>query len=181
MQSQNNKSPRRNHRSENSSAKRVALSALFVALALIFSYIEAVTPGVGIPGVKLGITNLVVVLALYKMNWKYAFTINIIRIVVSGLLFSGIFAMLYSLVGGCLSLLVMCLLKRTDKFSVVGVSMAAAVTHNFGQVLVAAFVIENMRMFLYFPLLLFSGIIAGIVIGILAWFLIKHLPNKIFK
>ena len=87
---------------------------MFAALALIFSYVEAIIPfSVGIPGVKLGIANLVVIIALYEMNFRYAFTINIIRILVAGLLFNGLFGAVYSLSGGILSLVIMWILKKT--------------------------------------------------------------------
>ena len=93
--------------------KRLALSSMFAALALIFSYIEAILPfSVGIPGVKLGIANLVVIIALYEMGLRYALTINVIRIFVAGLLFNGLFGAVYSLAGGLLSLLIMWLLKK---------------------------------------------------------------------
>ena len=118
---------------------RIAASAMFAALALIFSYIEAILPlSTGIPGVKLGIANLVVILALYNMNFRYAMGINVIRILVAGLLFNGLFGALYSLAGGVVSLTIMGLLKRTGLFSMAGVSMAGGVAHNMGQLLVAS-------------------------------------------
>ena len=99
---------------KNNTSHKVALSAILAALALIFSYIEAILPlSVGIPGVKLGLANLVILIALYEMDARYALTINLVRICLSGLLFSGLFAMLYSLAGGLISLAVMWALKRT--------------------------------------------------------------------
>ena len=161
--------------------KHLAAAALFAALALIFSYIEAIFPlSVGIPGVKLGIANLVVLIALYKLNVKYAFSINIIRIFVSGLLFTGVFGAMYSLAGGMLSLAVMVLLKKTNLFSIVGVSMAGGFAHNMGQLLVASFVVSNFKMFLYLPVLMFSGIISGILMGILAYYVNKKVPANLF-
>ena len=103
-----------------------------------------------------------------------------IRIFVSGLLFSGVFGMIYSFAGGMLSLLVMFLLKKTRLFSIVGVSMAGGFAHNMGQLLVAAFVVSNIRMFLYLPVLMFSGIISGILIGFLAYFVVRKLPASLF-
>jgi len=154
---------------------------MFATLALIFTYVEVLIPvNLGVPGVKLGLANLVIILALYNMNFKYAFTINLIRIVLSGLLFSGVFAMLYSLAGGICSLLVMWLLKRSGRFSLIGVSMAAAVAHNFGQLLTAALMVSNIRLFIYYPVLVFSGIIAGIGIGIFAFFVNRKLPPELF-
>lgn len=89
--------------------------------------------------------------------------------------------MLYSLSGGVLSLTVMWLLKKSDRFSMVGVSMAAAVTHNLGQLLVAAAVVSNLRLFIYYPVLLFSGIVAGIGIGVIAYIINDKLPKNLFR
>ena len=156
--------------------KRVTMSALLTALALIFSYIEAIIPfNFGVPGIKLGLANLVVVTALYKLDARYAFTINAVRIILAGLLFTSPFAMLYSLAGGMFSLLVMYLLKKTGLFSIIGVSMAGGVAHNMAQLFVASLLVENMRMFIYFPVLVFSGIITGIGIGIVSY----HLNERI--
>lgn len=162
--------------------KRLAISSMFATLALIFSYVEAIIPfSVGIPGIKLGIANLVIIIALYEMNFKYAFTINVLRILIAGLLFNGVFGALYSLAGGLLSLLVMWLLKKTNLFSMVGVSMAGGVAHNMGQLLVAALIVSNLKMFLYFPILMFSGIVSGIMIGIVAYVIDKKIPKSLFK
>ena len=156
--------------------RRIAMAALLAALALIFSYVEAMIPSpVAIPGVKLGVANLVILIALYQLDFKYAFAINLVRIVISGLLFSGVFGILYSLAGGMLSLIVMWLLKKTNLFSIVGVSMAGGVTHNIGQILVASAVVSDLRMFAYLPVLMFSGIISGILIGFICHYVIKAL------
>lgn len=156
--------------------KRLAISAVLASLGLIFSYIEAIIPfSVGIPGVKLGIANLVVIIALYFLGVSYAFSINVIRILVAGLLFNGAFGALYSLAGACVSLMVMIVLKKTKWFSVVGVSMAGGVAHNLGQLLMAAAIISNIKILLYFPVLLFSGMITGIIIGVLAHIILKKL------
>lgn len=164
-----------------SHTRRLTMSAMFATLALIFTYVEVLIPfSIGIPGVKLGLANLVILIALYEMGFRYAMAINLLRICLSGLLFSGIFAMFYSLAGGIISLCVMWALKRTKLFSMVGVSMAGGVAHNFGQVIVAAIVVENVRMFLYFPVLLVSGIAAGIGIGVIAYVLDRRLPRQLF-
>lgn len=156
--------------------KRLAVSAVLASLGLIFSYIEAIIPfSVGIPGVKLGIANLVVIIALYVLGTSYAFSINIIRILVAGLLFNGAFGALYSLAGASISFLVMLMLKKTKLFSVVGVSMAGGVAHNVGQLLVAAAIISNIKIFLYFPVLLFSGMVTGVIIGVISYHILKKL------
>lgn len=162
--------------------RRLTLSAMFATLALIFTYVEVLIPyNLGIPGVKLGLANLVILIALYRMDIRYALMIDLIRILLAGLMFSGLFAMLYSLAGGMISLLVMALLQRTGKFSMIGVSMAGGVSHNFGQLLVAALVVTNARMFVYFPVLVFSGIAAGIGIGVIAYIINRKLPSQLFK
>ena len=164
-----------------SRTRRIAVSAMFAALALIFSYVEAILPlSTGVPGVKLGIANLVVILALYNMNFMYAMGINAIRILVAGLLFNGLFGALYSLAGGVVSLTVMWLLKKTGLFSMAGVSMAGGVAHNMGQLLVASALVSNLKMFVYLPVLMFSGIGAGILIGITASVVDSRVPKDVF-
>lgn len=168
-----------NNHTQKTTAHAVALSALLAALALIFSYIEAILPlSVGIPGVKLGIANLVILTALYLLGFRYAMIINVLRILIAGLLFNGFFGAMYSLAGGVLSLIIMALLKKTHLFSTIGISMAGGVAHNLGQLLVAALIVSTMKLFYYFPVLLFSGMISGILIGILTHLILKKLPSN---
>lgn len=160
--------------------RRLAIAAMFAALALIFSYVEVLIPvPVPVPGVKLGIANLVIIIAVYRMGFRYAFTINCVRIVVAGLLFSGVFGMIYSFAGGILSILVMYGLYRTKLFSMVGISMAGGVAHNLGQLATACIIVSNISLLSYFPVLLFSGLISGILIGILAFTIEKRLPAEV--
>lgn len=157
-----------------SNSTKLAMTAILAALALIFSYVEAMIPSpVGIPGVKLGVANIVILLALYELDVKHALIINIIRILISGFLFSGVFGILYSMAGALLSILLMWLLKKTNLFSIIGVSMAGGVAHNIGQILIASLIVSDIKMFLYLPILMFSGIISGILIGILCHYLIN--------
>ena len=172
MPSQNKKSPDRK-------AKALAYSALLAALALIFSYIEVLIPfNFGIPGVKLGIANLVVIIALYYMGPRYAILINLIRVFVSGLLFTGLFGCLYSLAGAILSFVAMLIIKKTGLFSITGVSICGGVFHNLGQILVAAVLISNLKIFAYFPVLIISGVISGCLIGIVAFYILRRLPGE---
>lgn len=160
------------------SASKLTMCALLASLALIFSYIEVLIPfNPGIPGIKLGIANLVIIVALYYLGPKYALTVNLVRILIAGLLFNGMFGALYSLSGGLLSWLVMVLLQKTRLFSVTGVSMAGGVAHNLGQLLTAAFIVSNIKVFIYFPVLIFSGMICGTLIGILSHLILKKLPR----
>lgn len=150
------------------------------SLALIFSYVEAIIPfNAGIPGVKLGIANIVTVIALYKLSIKHAAIVSFIRIMVAGFLFSGLFGAIYSLAGATVSLIGMIFLKKTGKFSIAGVSMAGGVLHNLGQLLVASFLIKDLRIFFYFPILLFSGLASGIAIGIAATLITRVLPKNL--
>lgn len=150
------------------------------SLALIFSYVEAIIPfNAGIPGVKLGIANIVTVIALYKLSIKHAAIVSFIRIMVAGFLFSGLFGAIYSLAGATVSLIGMIFLKKTGKFSIAGVSMAGGVLHNLGQLLVASFLIKDLRIFFYFPILLFSGLASGIAIGIVATLIMRVLPKNL--
>lgn len=158
-------------------AKKTALSALMTSLALIFSYIEVLLPfNPAIPGIKLGIANLVIIVTLYYLGPRYALTVNIIRVLVAGLLFSGLFGAAYSLAGALLSFTVMVLLKKTGLFSVTGVSIAGGVAHNLGQILVAAFLVSNIKMFVYFPVLIISGVLSGAAIGIISYLILRRLP-----
>ena len=111
------------------------------------------------------------------IGFKYALAINCIRIFVTGLLFTGVFGILYSLAGGLLSLLVMYLLYRTEIFSMVGVSMAGGVAHNLGQLLTACLIMSNIRLMSYFAVLLFAGMGSGILMGIAAWLVCQRLPH----
>ena len=150
-------------------AKKTAYGGVLAACALMFSYIEYLMPiSIGVPGIKLGLANLVVIVALYWLGVGNAFAVNIVRIVFSSLLFSGLVSMFFGLAGGMLSLFAMALLKRTGAFSVVGVSIAGGAVHNIGQILVAAAFISNFAVFYYLPALLMSGALTGLLIGVLA-------------
>lgn len=157
----------------------MAMAALMTALALIFSYIEFLIPfAPAIPGIKLGIANLVIIVALYYLGTGYAFSINLLRVFVSGLLFSGLFGVFYSLAGALLSFCVMIIIKKIPVFSVTGVSIAGGVAHNLGQILVASFLISNIKMFIYFPVLIISGVLSGAVIGMISYLILKRMPKR---
>ena len=168
--------------SSNDIGRRVALTGMMASLALIFSYVEVLFPfNAGIPGVKLGLANLVPLIILYRLDARYAFAANLIRVILAGLLFSGLFAALYSLAGSLTSFLVMYLLKKTRLFSVIGVSTAGGVFHNLGQLIVAMLAISGPQLFHYMPVLIISGMIAGIIVGIGASILLDRIPEKLFR
>lgn len=150
-------------------SKRVAKCGLLIALAMVFSYVEVLIPfNFGIPGIKLGLANLIVVVGFYSMKTTDVIAVSLVRIFLSGLLFGNLMSILYSLSGGILSIIVMLLLKRLHKFSIVGVSIAGGVFHNIGQIIVAMLILENFAVAVYLPPLLLAGTITGMLIGILA-------------
>ena len=168
--------------SSNDIGRRVALTGMMASLALIFSYVEVLFPfNAGIPGVKLGLANLVPLIILYRLDARYAFAANLIRVILAGLLFSGLFAALYSLAGSLTSFLVMFLLKKTRLFSVIGVSTAGGVFHNLGQLIVAMLAVSGPQLIHYMPVLIISGMIAGIIVGIGAAILLDRIPEKLFR
>lgn len=163
--------------------KQIPYIGLLIALAFVLSYLESCLPiFIGIPGVKLGLANLVVLVALYITDYRVALGVSIVRIILSGITFGNLFSMWFSLAGGVLSYLVMILLKKIGRFSPIGVSISGAVSHNIGQLIVAACVVESTNILYYFPVLLLSGIIAGFLIGILGGFLVQRLESlQVFK
>ena len=157
---------------------RVAYFGVFTALALIFSYVETLIPiNFGIPGVKLGLANLIIVVALYKLPLQEVYLLSIVRILLSGFIFGNYFSILYSLAGGLLSLSVMALLKRWNSFSVMGISVAGGVFHNVGQMTVAMLVVETFSVAYYFPVLMIAGLVTGLLIGVLSNEMLKRLKN----
>ena len=149
--------------------RKITISALFIALAMILSYLEALIPfNFGIPGIKLGLANLVVVIALYTLGARQAFAISVIRILLVSVTFGNMSAMMYSMAGGLLSFLIMYLLSRSSHFSTAGVSVAGGVSHNAGQLIVAALIVENLNLMLYIPVLIIAGVLTGLLIGVIA-------------
>ncbi len=158
--------------------KKIAQTGLLVAVAFVFSYIESLIPlNLGVPGIKIGLSNLVVLFALYMMSYRISFGISMVRIFLVGLTFGNLAAMLYSLAGGLLSFGVMALLKKSGKFSVYGVSLAGGVAHNIGQILVACLVLRTSLLLYYLPFLLVSGVTAGLLIGILGGMILRRLSH----
>ena len=155
---------------------KAAYFGVFTALALIFSYVEMLIPiQFGVPGIKLGLANLMIVIMLYKSGPKDALLLSVVRIVLSGFLFGNLFAIIYSLAGGILSLAVMGLLKKRGTFSVMGVSIAGGVCHNIGQLVVAMAVVETYRVGYYLPVLLIAGTVTGMLIGIVSNEVLKRI------
>ena len=152
----------------NKKTSDIATMGLFTAIAIIFGYVESQIPVfVSVPGIKLGLANLSVLYILIRYRFRDACAVSVIRILVIGFLFGNAFSILYSLAGASLSLVVMTLLLRTGKASIYGVSMAGGITHNIAQLTVAAFLVRNVNLFYYAPVLLISGVVTGLLIGFL--------------
>lgn len=157
---------------------RAAYFGVFTALALIFSYVEMLIPiQFGVPGIKLGLANLLIVIMLYKCGPKEALLLSVVRIILSGFIFGNMFSIIYSLAGGILSLAVMAFLKGRGSFSVMGVSIAGGVCHNIGQLAVAMAVVETYRVGYYLPVLLIAGMLTGMLIGIVSNEVLKRIRN----
>ena len=161
---------------------RVAYFGVFTALALMFSYIETMIPiQFGVPGIKLGFANIMIVIMLYKSSAKEALSLSLVRIMLSGFLFGNLSSILYSIAGGVLSLGIMTLLKKQGGFSVIGVSVAGGVSHNVGQLIVAMLVVETYQVGYYFPVLLVAGVLTGLGIGVVSQEVLKRIRNICFE
>lgn len=157
---------------------KVAYFGVFTALALIFGYVETLIPvSFGIWGVKLGLANLIIVIALYKLRLSEVYLLSVTRVLLSGFIFGNYFSILYSMAGGLLSLTVMAVLKKDKDFSIIGVSIAGGVTHNIGQLVVAMLVAETFSVVYYVPILLLAGVLTGFLIGTTANQMIKRIRN----
>ena len=155
--------------------KKVAMLGLTIALAMIMSYIEALVPlSFAVPGIKMGLANIVIIFVLYKIGTKEAILVSLIRVILVSLLFSNIMAMAYSIAGAVLSLSIMWLLKKTDKFSFVGVSIAGGIMHNVGQIIMAVILLGTEQIALYLPVLIITGTATGVVIGIVSGLVINR-------
>ena len=156
--------------------RRLTVMALLTAAAMILSYVESLLPSPGIPGVKLGLANIAVIYALYRLGWWEAGAISLVRVGMVSVLFGSVGALFYSLAGAVLSLAVMALLRRLDTFSPVGVSVAGGVSHNAGQILMAMLLLETERLIWYLPVLVLTGLGGGILVGLCGAALVKRLP-----
>lgn len=154
-------------KSENT-AKTVALYGVLIALAMVLSFVETLIPiPIPVPGVKLGLANLVTVVGLYLVGIRGTVCITLIRIVLVGLSFGNPYSMIYGLSGSFLSLLVMAVVKKNRWFSQIGISILGGIAHNIGQITFAAIIVQTAGLYYYLPALLLSGCIAGTIIGIL--------------
>ena len=155
--------------------KKIAVLALAIALAMILSFVESQIPAfVAIPGVKIGLANIAVVFVLYKLGWKEAVLISLVRVFMVSVLFGTAVSLFYSVAGAVLSLTGMVLLRKTVLFSTVAVSVTGGVLHNVGQILMACLLLETNVIVYYLPFLILSGVIAGVVIGVVSAIMVNR-------
>ena len=158
--------------------KKIALLGLTVSLAMIMSYIEVLFPlSFAVPGIKMGLANIVIVFVLYRMSLKDACIVSLIRVFLVALLFGNTMSLAYSLAGAVLSLALMALLKKTEKFSVVGVSISGGVMHNAGQILMAVILMGTAQIAYYLPVLIITGTVTGVGIGLVAALVIDRVKK----
>ena len=161
--------------------KKLTLLSIFTAVALVLSYIEMLLPPIysAVPGVKIGLANIVIIFLMYKFSIKNAALVSVVRVVLISLMFGNAVILVYSLAGAVLSLCFMAILKKTNLFSVLGVSIVGAVTHNLGQVITAIILMETVQIGYYMVVLSISGTLAGIAVGIVSAYVLKY--TKKFK
>lgn len=164
---------------KNNKTKRLAFLGLCTAVTLILSYVEALLPPLwsAVPGIKMGLPNIMIIFLLYRFSLKEAAAVSVVRLLAVALLFGNVMTLAYSAAGAALSLGVMTLLKKLDRFSMVGVSIAGGVFHNLGQVLVAMLVLETAEIGYYMIILTLTGTIAGVLVGIAGALVLKYLKK----
>lgn len=162
-----------------SKTKKIAILGVLTSVALVLSYLEAIIPPIysAVPGIKVGLPNIVIILILYRFGFKQAISVSLMRVFIVALLFGNAMTLAYSLSGAILSLLAMVLVRRIDKFSQVGVSIIGGVMHNLGQVLVAIVLLHSTLIGYYMLILTFTGTLAGVVVGIAGSLLIRRLEK----
>lgn len=159
--------------------RKITFLGLAAACAIVLSYVEMLLPPLwsAVPGIKMGLPNIMIVFLLYRYTLKEAATVSLIRIFAVSFMFGNAMILAYSLVGAALSLALMGLLKKTQKFSTVGVSIAGGVAHNLGQIIVAILVMRTVEIGYYMIVLTMTGTLAGILVGIAGALLMKYIPQ----
>ena len=165
---------------KNSSTKSIAFLGISASVALLLSYIEFLLPPLfaAVPGIKIGLPNVIIIFVLYAVGAKAAAGVSFVRLCVSSLLFGNPVMFAYSAAGAVLSFLIMIILKKTDKLSAVGVSVAGGVSHNLGQIFVAMLLLNTPQIAYYMIVLTVTGTVSGVFIGLCGAYLVKRLSKK---
>ena len=160
-------------------AQEITTAALCAALAMVLSYVESLVPvSAAVPGVKMGLANIAVIFVLYRLGAKQAVFVSAVRVFWAAVLFGSFMTLAYSAAGAVLSLTAMILMKRSERFAVIGVSVAGGVLHNVGQIAVAVAVMETAQIAYYLPVLCVSGTLSGAAIGVVSAILVKRVPIR---
>ena len=161
--------------------RRIALLGVLTSVALVLSYLEVMLPPIStaVPGIKMGLPNIIIIFVLYKFGLKEAVTVSLIRVFIVALLFGNVMTLSYSVAGAVLSLGLMTLFKKINLFSQIGVSIIGGIAHNLGQILVAIFLFDTIQIGYYMIVLAITGTIAGVVIGIISSILVKKLEKLV--
>ncbi|MEA4971990.1 hypothetical protein SDC9_64731 [bioreactor metagenome] len=163
-------------------SRKVAFYGIFAALGILMGYVEYIIPSpVPVPGIKLGLANVIVLIAMYFIGNKAALSVSAVRVLISSLLFGGFSGFLYSIAGALVSFFVMASVKKIKSAGIIGVSIMGGVSHNIAQIAVAALVLQTTGLVYYIPALLVSGVITGIVIGIVAKHSLAHIEKAGIK
>lgn len=156
--------------------RRTAYSGLLLATMLVLGYVESLLPAVaGVPGVKLGLSNSVLIFAVYMLNLPTAWVLMVLKVLLSGLLFGGVNTIMYAMAGGVLSMGCMSILSRFKSVHPITVSMVGGVMHNVGQVAVAMLLFHTQQLLYYMAILVFVGMACGALTGVCASSVMKHL------
>ena len=158
---------------------KMTFLGLFTALAMILSFVETLFPPIStvLPGIKMGLPNIAIMFILYRIGWKEAFAVSVVRVLLVSLLFGNVQTMWFSLAGAVLSLIVMILMKQFTSFSHPSISVVGGIFHNVGQILVACLITKTPQITYYLPVLIISGSAAGILVGLVAGMLEKRVPK----
>lgn len=158
--------------------RQITTMGILVALAMVLGFVETLIPiNLGIPGMKLGLANIVVVIALFLFDIKTAVVVSILRIILIAMTFGNMSMMFYSIAGASLSLLSMIAISKIKSFSLISVSIVGGIMHNVGQIICAAFVVRTNGVFTYLPVLMIAGLVSGALIGIVAGLILVRLTN----
>lgn len=158
--------------------KKFAILSIMIGLSLVLSYVDSLIPiVVTIPGIKLGLANIATIYVLYRLGIKEAIIVSILRVFLSALLFGTVVTLSYSIVGATLSLVIMIVFKRISSLHMITISILGAVMHNMGQIGVAMFIMSTKEIIYYLPILVITGVISGIGVGLLAILVLKYTQN----
>lgn len=158
--------------------RRVALCGLLIAMMLVLGFVESKIPiNAGIPGIKLGLSNGVLIFAVYMLDLPTAWMLMALKVTLSGLLFGGFNTIMYALAGGVLSMVTMSLLSRVKGMHPITVSMAGGLMHNVGQVALAMIILQPPQLLYYMAVLMLVGLACGALTGVVASSVMKHLKT----